>query len=554
MGVYLNSKKPFTIYQNIAYSDYFVDKSALLNELIPLIGTKEDMNGSSRGGRGNKYICITRPRRFGKTVMADMVASFFSRGIDSSSVFGKLNIHEHADYALHLNRHQVIYISLNETPADCTNYQMYITRIVQKLLNDLHIAFPKIPFDPSDAVWDVLNTIYEYENDVQFIFVFDEWDYIFHQDFVTDKDKTAYIRFLSCLLKDQPYVELAYITGILPIAKYSSGSELNMFYEYTMTSEERFSDLFGFTESEVDSLYAKYQKLQQHPKVTREGLKTWYDGYHTKSGERVYNPRSVVAAFTNNNLGNYWTSSGPYDEIFFYIKNNVRAVREDLALMLSGVPVPARIREYAATSMNLSTKNEIFSAMVVYGFLSYENGCVSVPNKELMEKFEEMFQKEASLGYVFRLAQRSDEMLKATLNRDTDAVVRIMEYAHHTESPLLAYNNESDLVTIVNLVYLSARDMYRMVREDKAGIGYVDFILYPEVDPSADGLILELKVNDTAEHALQQIKDKNYALAFEPKLGETPRYTGRILGVGIAYDKKTKKHTCRIEVLREKVY
>lgn len=219
----------------------------------------------------------------------------------------------------------------------------------------------------------------------RFLFVLDEWDFIFHRDFVTEADKKDYIDFLSNLLKGKAYVSLAYMTGILPIAKYSSGSELNMFLEYTMAAEELYGEFFGFTETEVDELYARFSVNQENPAVTRDGLRTWYDGYQTKQGERVYNPRSVVAALTNNNLGNYWTSAGPYDEIFYYIEHNTAAVRDELAVMISGIPVPAKVREYAATSMNLTTKNEIFSAMVVYGFLSYQNGYVSIPNKELME-------------------------------------------------------------------------------------------------------------------------------------------------------------------------
>ncbi len=189
------------------------------------------------------------------------------------------------------------------------------------------------------------------------------------------------------------------MTGILPIAKYSSGSELNMFLEYTMVSENAFDDSFGFTGREVDDLFERYQKTGKD-RVTRQGLKEWYDGYHTYSGERMYNPRSVVAALTNDNLGNYWTSSGPYDELYFYIRNNVDDVRESLALMVLGEAVPARIKEYAATSMRLTTKDEIFSAMVVYGFLSYENGKVSIPNRELMGRFEEMLRKEEALERV----------------------------------------------------------------------------------------------------------------------------------------------------------
>ena len=223
-------------------------------------------------------------------------------------------------------------------------------------------------------------------------------------------------------------------------------------------------------------------------------------------------------------------------------------VRDDLALMVSGKPVAVKVREYAATAMNLSTKDEIFSAMVVYGFLSYENGYAFIPNKELMDKFCDMLQKEASLGYVYRLARESEKMLKATLNRDVDTMLGILEYVHNTGVPLLSYNNETELTAIVNLIYLSARDYYRIEREDKAGLGYVDFIFYPE-NKNADCIILELKVNSTPEEAIQQIKEKKYFLKFKGKLVEDSPYTGKILAVGIAYDKRLKKHSCKIEEL-----
>ena len=107
--------------------------------------------------------------------------------------------------------------------------------------------------------------------------------------------------------------------------------------------------------------------------------------------------------------------------------------------------------------------------MVVYGFLSYENGKVSIPNKELMDRFDEMLQREPSLGYVYRLARASDRMLEATLSGDVDTMAEILELAHDTEVPLLRYNNETELSAVVNLVYLSARDRYRVEREDKSG-------------------------------------------------------------------------------------
>ena len=538
MGIYLNSESAYTLYKSETQKPYFVDKSRMIEELFPLIE------------EGANHICITRPRRFGKTVTANMISAFFSKAREASDIFDRLKISTSQNYSKYRNQYNVIHISLNDISRQCTTYEEYITRIEQRLVRDLKRAYPQAELDGEESAVDALMEIYTENSENRFIFVFDEWDFLFHQPFVTEKEKREYLSYLRNLLKDRPYVILAYMTGILPIAKYSSGSELNMFTEYTMLSEEKFSEVFGFTDSEVDTLYQKYTDYTEHIKVTREGVRYWYNGYHTFSGERVYNPRSVVCALRNNNLGNYWTSAGPYDEIYYYIENNVAAVRDDLALMVSGIPVPAKIREYAATSMNLNTKDEIFSSMVVYGFLSYENGKVSIPNKELMDRFDEMLQREPSLGYVYRLARASDRMLEATLSGDVDTMAEILELAHDTEVPLLRYNNETELSAVVNLVYLSARDRYRVEREDKSGTGYVDFIFYPETDKSLDSIILELKVDSSPEEAIRQIKTRKYDLRFRERIGEEQKYTGRILAVGISYNKKTKKHICKVEVLR----
>ncbi len=395
MGIYLNSESAYTLYRSETQKPYFVDKSQMLTELFPLVE------------EGANHICITRPRRFGKTVTANMIAAFFSQARDASDIFDSLSISRAGEYRKHLNHYAVIHISLNDISRQCTSYEEYITRIEGRLVKDLKKAYPKAEFEEGDSAVDALLEIYAENQEARFIFILDEWDFLFHQPFVTENEKRAYLGFLRSLLKDRPYVLLAYMTGILPIAKYSSGSELNMFSEYTMLTEEKFSDVFGFTDMEVDELYERFIRNTENAHVTREGLRYWYNGYHICSGERVYNPRSVVCALRNNNLGNYWTSAGPYDEIYYYIENNVAAVRDDLALMVSGIPVPAKVREYAATSMNLKTKDEIFSSMVVYGFLSYENGKVSIPNKELMDRFDEMLQREPSLGYVYQLSQNA---------------------------------------------------------------------------------------------------------------------------------------------------
>ena len=537
MGTYLNSITAYTLYKSESLSPYFVDKTLMLRELFPYVSV------------GNRHICITRPRRFGKTIMANMISSFFQKASDSSDVFDSLAISQVDDYRRYKNQYNVIRIDFSKMPRNCDSYTQYIERIEALLIEDVKEAYPQVKINEADAVGDILESVFVQCGE-KFIFVLDEWDFIFHRDFINEIDKEKYVAFLSNLLKDRPYVVLSYMTGILPIAKYSSGSELNMFAEFTMVNSPMFGEYFGFTDDEVDDLYRRYivecDRQHKEKSVTRKGLRDWYNGYYTKSGERVYNPRSVVFALQFNNLANYWTSSGPYDEIYYYIRNNISDVRDDLALMISGESVTAKIQEYAATSMNLSTRDEIYSAMVVYGFLSYLNGKVCIPNRELMEKFDELLVKNESLGYVYRLAKESEKMLKATLAWDTLTMERILEFAHNTEVPLLSYNHETELSAIVNLVYLAARDSYRVEREDKAGTGYVDFIFYP-YDTTADCIILELKVDDTPDEAIAQIIDKKYALKFVPKLAGQRIYTGRILAVGIGYWKESKKHSCKVE-------
>ena len=539
MSMFLNCFTVYDRYRAVLNSPYFVDKTLLLEELIPLLCQEQ------------RFVCITRPRRFGKTVMANMIGAFFQKGADSCDIFDNLLIAGKEDYKNHLNRHNVIFIDFSEMPENCSSYSQYISRILSGLKQDLSNAFPELDIDKEKSVWDILTAVFE-KNGQKFIFIMDEWDAVFHMSFITEDNRKEYLQFLKLLLKSKSYVELAYITGILPIAKYSSGSELNMFQEYDMATKIRYSEYFGFMDSEIDMLYERYTKNTVNPRITRQELKEWYDGYHTASGERLYNPRSVVCALSDGQLASYWTSSGPYDEIFYYIRNDLEHIRDDLALMVCGESVDARIGEFAAFSMDLKTKNQIYSAMVVYGLLTYDDGRVLIPNRELMLKYDELLQTEDSLGYVYRLAARSEQMLKATLAGDTDTMAEVLEYVHDTEIPVLSYNHETELAVVVNLVYLAARDRYRVEREDKAGKGFVDFIFYPlrRNDPC---MILELKVDHTPEEAIHQIKEKKYISRFSGKLGELPQYTGRILAVGIGYKKKTKQHLCAVEELQRSV-
>ncbi|MCM1135440.1 MAG: ATP-binding protein [Clostridium sp.] len=537
MGMFLNSHVPFEGYKEVLRDTYFVDKSMFLKELIPYFEKR------------NRYCCITRPRRFGKTVMANMTGAFFGRADKKDRIFDNLEIAKTEAYKKHLNRHDVIYIDFSKTPKNCKSYEQYIARIQEGLIEDLAEAYSDLHVNKEDSVWDALQKIYE-ETENKFLFVMDEWDAVFHMSFVSAEERREYLLFLKNMLKDQPYVEFAYMTGVLPIVKYSSGSELNMFVEYDMITSEKFCEYFGFSDVEVDALYEIYRRETAEPGFSRDELKVWYDGYYTAKGVRIYNPRSVVLALTDNQLRNYWTSSGPYDELFYYIRNNIEDVRDDLALMISGEPVAADIGRFSAVSMEINSREQIYSAMVVYGLLTYQDGRVLIPNRELMNQFNELLLSRDSLGYVYNLAKKSEQMLQATITGKTKVMEEILQFAHDTEAPILSYNNEVELSALVNLCYLSARNRYRVEREDKAGKGFVDFIFYPE-KKSDDCIILELKIDSTPEEAIAQIKGKNYAFRFRGKLGKNPKYSGRILAVGISYSKETKAHSCKIEVLEE---
>lgn len=308
MEMFLNSRAPYEAYRLVVEGKYFVDKTELLEELIPALGNTE------------RFFCITRPRRFGKSVMANMIGAFFGKSADAMEIFEKLQISSKevtqrlnfagcGNYRAYMNRYNVIYIDFSVEPRDCCSYRQYIDRIQDGLNLDLAESYPEYDIDKSCAVWDILTMIFQKTGD-KFIFVMDEWDAVFHLPYVTEDEKQAYLRFLRSLLKGQVYVELAYMTGILPIAKYSDGSEMNMFLEYNMATSARFSEYFGFLNSEVDEIYSIYQRSVKNARITREELAGWYDGYHTAAGDRIYNPRSVVCALTDNQLRNYWTSSG----------------------------------------------------------------------------------------------------------------------------------------------------------------------------------------------------------------------------------------------------
>ncbi|WP_411680003.1 AAA family ATPase [Clostridium thailandense] len=236
MAIYLNTNKPIENYKRLLNTEYFVDKSAIIEKINKIINT------------ANCYICVTRPRRFEKSSVADMLGAYYSNSMESKYIFNTLNISKASNYEENLNKYNVISISFNKLSDRGNSYEAYIERIKSNLINDILEKYPEVNAQKYFSISDILESLNE-----KFIFIFDEWDYIFTNNLFTE-NQNDFLEFLRNLLKDQPYVALAYMTGVLPIKKYSSGSALNMFDEYTFLKDRSFGEYFGFTEEEVKKL------------------------------------------------------------------------------------------------------------------------------------------------------------------------------------------------------------------------------------------------------------------------------------------------------------
>lgn len=517
MSIYLNTNKPLKNYSHLYRSKYFVDKSLIIEELNEVILTSD------------RYVCITRPRRFGKSSVIDMLWSLLFQRISSSSIFDNLKISESESYKEHLNKYNVINISFNEIPDNMKTYDEYINNIVHQLKKEVISKFNIKDIDENDSIKRILE-----KSNEEFIFLLDEWDYIFNNN-LFEENQNDFLEFLRNLLKDEPYVAMCYMTGVLPIKKYSSGSALNMFDEFTFLKDRKYGKYFGFTEDEIKYLCKKSGEMEFSE------LEKWYNGYYTAKGTKVYNPRSVVKALLNCHCESYWTNTGAMDEVAKYLKYNTLEIRDDVIKMVSGEEIDLIIdEEFRAGQRDPKTKEEIYSAMIVLGFLSYHDGYLKIPNKELMKEFEKAL-RDKSFGYVSQIIENSRKMLQATVNGDTATVESILHDIHNSEIPILQYNDENSLSCVLTLAYLSARDTYRIEREEKTGKGYADFTFHPR-RKNDTAFIVELKKDENVDVAINQIKNKEYIEKFKKENEDK-----KVLAVAICYNSKDKEHSCKIE-------
>lgn len=521
MGIYLN---PANIdFQKSLNSEIYVDKTELIKYTNKVINTEQ------------QNVCVSRPRRFGKSMAANMLVAYYSRGCDSKEMFSSYKIAADMSFEKHLNKYNVIHINMvnfmkrKKTVSDSIDY------LSQRLLHELKKEFGDVDcFDWTDII-SVLEEIFDSKK-IPFIFIIDEWDCVFRIFKDQNEDHTEYLNFLRNLLKDQSYVALAYLTGILPIKKYGEHSALNMFTEIAMTNAAPLEKFTGFTENEVNDLCTEYKKDYSE-------IKRWYDGYNV-DGTAIYNPKSVVEAMNRGNIRNYWTSTETYEALEEFICRNDDGLRDTIVRLLAGEKKKIDTSTFTNDMVTFKSQDDVLTLLIHLGYLTFDFKTkeVSIPNYEVSEQFASTI-KITDWSEVSKSLKVSDELLNATLKGDSETVAKLISDSHKENTSILKYNDENSLACVLSIAYYSARKDYIIHREFATGNGFADLVFIPRKGRDLPAMIVELKKGHSAEEAIQQIKDNDY-------LHKVSEYSGEMLLVGINYDEQ-KGHTCKIEKIQK---
>ena len=521
MGIYLN---PDNIdFQEALNAEIYVDKTELIKHTNRKIRTT------------NKYICVSRPRRFGKSIAADMLVAYYSRGCDSREMFSGYKIAADPSFEKHLNKYNVIHINMLNFLGEAKNIEEMIRFIEDDIIDEITEEFPDLKMPRRVTLLNVLNKVFS-QYKIPFIFIIDEWDCIFRIFKDNKKDHTDYLNFLRNLLKNQSYIALVYMTGILPIKKYGEHSALNMFTEIAMTNPREYAEFTGFTESEVAELCERYN-------MPYDETKRWYDGYNLK-GISIYNPRSVVMSMTGHDYDNYWTSTENYEALEEFICRNDDGLRDTIVGLLAGEKKKIDTSTFTNDMVTFKSQDDVLTLLVHLGYLTFDFKTkeVSIPNYEVSEQFVSTI-KITDWSEISKSLKVSDDLFKATLRGDSEKVAELISDSHKENTSILKYNDENSLACVLSIAYYSARKDYIIHRELATENGFADLVFIPRKGRNLPAMIVELKKGHSAEEAIQQIKDNDY----RHKVSE---YTGEILLVGINYDEQ-KGHTCKIEKIQK---
>ena len=520
MGSYMNpGKEKFVQCIN---SEIYIDKTGLIRYCNKVMNSLQ------------KYISMSRPRRFGKSVTADMLAAYYSRGCDCGDLFAGLEIAEDEHYTEHMNRYNVLFLNMQEFLSQSSDMPEMLALLKKSLLWDMLDSYTELKYFDKTNLTRTMQDIFN-QTKIPFVIIIDEWDCIFREYRMEGEAQKLYLDFLRDMLKDKGYIALCYMTGILPIKKYGTHSALNMFDEFSMVFQGALAEYAGFTEAEVRGLCQRYG-------MDFEETKKWYDGYFLEGVGSVYNPRSVVSAMRFGKFQFYWNQTETFEALRTYIDLNFEGLKDAILQMKKGKNgVLVDIRSFTNDMVTFHSRDDVLTLLVHLGYLGYrsERGEVFIPNEEILNEYITSISN-SDWGEVSKALRNSRSVLDAVWNQDEALVAKAVEEAHF-ESSYLQYNDENALSYTISLAFYVARNYYTVIRELPAGKGRADIVYLPRKQHGGKpALLVELKWNKTAESAIAQIRDKCYPKALED-------YKGNLLLVGICYDEKTKEHTCRIE-------
>jgi len=521
MGTYIN--KGNSEFRDIVTHEY-VDKSSL----IPAINAT--LNSERR------YSCVTRCRRFGKSMAAKMLCAYYDKSCNSRELFVGLKAEKDESFEKYLNKYRVIYVDMTDFTTRYRKEKDIVNLIQQDIIEDILETFPETKTKERDDLMSILYRISENTNE-RFVMIIDEWDSIFREMGADDTIVTNYVDLLRRLFKGSGSNTVfagAYLTGIMPIKKYNTESALNNFEEYSMVDPANLAPCYGFTEDEVMELVKKNN-------ASIDNLKLWYDGYQIGKEKSIYNPYSVMKAIQRGDCKSYWSTTGAYDSVKTYIQMNYDGLKDDIIKMLSGEQVSVITTGFQNDMRVINSKHDVLTALIHLGYLAYDQktGKCYIPNKEVADEMNNAV-KATSWTQLVKALEDSQNLLEATIAGNEQAVQRGIEQAHDENTSILAYNDENSLACVLSIAYIYAQNEYIIHREYATGKGYADLVMIPRRNVDKPALIIELKFNHSTDTAIDQIKQRNYPA----KISE---YTGDILLVGINYDKETKQHSCRIE-------
>ena len=502
----------------------YVDKTSL----IPLINAM--LNSE------NRYSCVTRCRRFGKSMAAKMLCAYYDRSCDSRELFRGLEAEKDASFGTYLNKYYVISIDMTDFTTRYRGEREIVKLIQKRLIKEILGVFTQITAQDDDDLMDILYRISDSTGE-RFFMIIDEWDAILREMGTDEFITTSYVDLLRRLFKGSGSNTVfagAYLTGILPIKKYNTESALNNFCEYSMIDPAFLAPCFGFTKEEVKMLAEKH-------KASMDELKMWYDGYNIGREKSIYNPYSVMKALQRGVCKSYWTTTGAYDSVNTYIQMNFDGLKDDIIRMLSGEHVYVDTTEFRNDMRIIRSKNDVLTVLIHLGYLAYDGDAQEcyLPNKEVADEMNNAL-KATTWEPLVKTIKNSKSLLEATISGNEQAVAKGIDQAHDEHTSILSYNDENSLACVLSVAYIWARNEYVIHREYATGKGYADLVMIPRRNVSKPALVIELKFNHSADSAIDQIKRKEYPA----KIAD---YTGDILLVGINYDKESKQHTCKIE-------